>query len=273
MDEQEVEQARSFGRKVDFGRAAADYGTYRAGFPEHFFERIAAQLGLTPGQRALDLGTGTGTVARGLARRGLAVTGLDPSDALIAEARRLDAEAGVTVDYRVGMAEALPFADEALDVVLAGQCWHWFDRPVAARQAARVLRPGGALVIAHFDWLPLPGNLVEASEDLIRAYSPDWVLGRGTGLYPQWLADMSGAGFGAIETVSFDVDQPYSHEGWRGRLRASAPVKASLDAAAVARFDADLAMLLAERFPQDPLAVPHRVWWATGRKGAPFAIP
>src|SRR5690606_20164600 len=102
----------------------------------------------------------------------------------------------------------------------------------------------------------------------IRAYSPDWTLGRGTGLYPQWLGDMSGAGFGAIETASFDVAQPYSHAGWRGRLRASAPVKASLDAAAVARFDADLAALLAARFPQDPLMVPHRVWWAAGCKGA-----
>lgn len=273
MAEQHVEQARSFGRKVDFGRAAADYGTFRAGFPERFFERIVAQLGLTPGQRALDLGTGTGTVARGLARRGLAVTAIDPSDALIAQARRLDAEADLAVAYRTGTAEALPFADDAFDVVLAGQCWHWFDRPAAAREAARVLRPGGALVVAHFDWLPLPGNLVEASEELIRAYSPDWTLGRGTGLYPQWLADMSGAGFGAIETASFDVAQPYSHAGWRGRLRASAPVKASLDAAAVARFDAALAALLAERFPQDPMAVPHRVWWVVGRKGASFAIP
>src|SRR5690606_1245780 len=102
---------------------------------------------------------------------------------------------------------------------------------------------------------------------LIRTYSPDWLLGRGTGLYPQWLADMSGAGFGGIETASFDVAQPYSHEGWRGRIRASAPVKASLDAVATARFDADLAALLAERSPQEPLLVPHRVWGALGRRG------
>ena len=271
MDEQDIETARSFARKVDFGRAAEDYGKHRAGFPDHFFERIVAQLGLTPGLRALDLGTGTGSIARGLARLGLTVTAIDPSEALMAQARRLDAEAGVQVDYRPGAAEALPFADGVFDVVLAGQCWHWFDRPAAAREAARVLRSGGALVIAHFDWLPLPGNMVEATEDLIRTYSPDWGLGRGTGLYPHWLAGMSGAGFGGIETASFDVAQPYSHEGWRGRIRASAPVKASLDAAAVARFDADLATLLAERFPQDPLAVPHRVWWAAGRKGAPFA--
>lgn len=263
--EQDIARARRFGRKVDFGRAADDYGRHRAGFPERFFDRLAAQLGLAPGQAALDIGTGTGTIARGLAARGLAVTGLDPSEALMAQARALDAAAGVSVAYHTGRAEALPFPDAAFDLVAAGQCWHWLDRPAAAREAARVLRPGGTLVIAHFDWLPLPGNMVEATEELIRTFAPDWTLGRGTGLYPAWLADMSGAGFTDLETASFDVDQPYSHAGWRGRIRASAAIKASLDAGATARFDAQLAALLAERFPQDPLAVPHRVWWVAGR--------
>ena len=265
IEEQEVD-ARHFGRKVDFGKAAGDYARYRAGFPARFFDRLAAQLGLKPGMAALDLGTGTGAVARGLALHGLAVTALDPSPDLMAQARALDAGAGVTIAYHLGRAEAPPFADASFDLVTAGQCWHWFDRTQAAAEAARVLRPGGALAICHFDWLPLPGNMVAATEDLIRAYSPDWTLGRGTGLYPQWLADMSGAGLTDIETASFDVDQPYTHEGWRGRIRASAGVKASLDEAATARFDADLARLLAADFPADPLAVPHRVWWAVARK-------
>ncbi len=266
--EQIVENAPEFGRKVDFGRAAADYARHRAGFPPRFFTALADQLNLRPGVRALDIGTGTGTVARGLAALGLAVDGIDPSDALMAQARLLDDAEGLSVTYRAGHAEALPFAGASFDLITAGQCWHWFDRPRAAAEAARVLRPGGTLVICHFDWLPLPGNMVEATEDLIRTYSPDWTLGRGTGLYPQWLADLSGAGFTGIETASFDHDQPYTHEGWRGRIRASAPVKASLDEAGVARFDADLAALLAARFPQVLLAVPHRVWWASAHRPA-----
>lgn len=264
--QQNVEDARDYGRKVDFGRAAGDYATHRAGFPPRFFARIAAQLSLAPGMHALDLGTGTGTVARGLGRLGLAVDAIDPSAPLMEEARVLDEAESVRVRYHVGKAEALPFAEAAFDLVTAGQCWHWFDRPRAAAEALRVLRPGGALVICHFDWLPLPGNMVEATEDLIRAHNPDWTMGRGTGLYGQWLADMSHAGFTGIETASFDHDQPYSHAGWRGRLRASAPVKASRDAASVARFDADLGALLAARWPAEPLMVPHRVWWACARK-------
>src|SRR5215213_4575476 len=64
---------------IDFGKTAQDYGRYRHGFPAALFDRLAAfDVGL-PGQRVLDLGTGTGTLARGFARRGCTVTGLDPA--------------------------------------------------------------------------------------------------------------------------------------------------------------------------------------------------
>lgn len=260
----DIGRTRDFGRSVDFGRTAQDYGRFRAGFPVAFFDALEARGWIAPGLRALDVGTGTGTVARGLAERGLDVTGTDPAAALLEQARALAAEDGVSVRWRVGRAERHEEPDAAFDLVTAGQCWHWFDRKAAAAEAARVLVPGGRIVIAHFDWLPLPGNMVEATEALILTYNPSWTMGGGTGLYPHWLADLAGAGFGALETFSFDVAQPYTPEAWRGRIRASAGVKASLDEAAIARFDADLADMLATRFPGDTLLVPHRVWAVGG---------
>ncbi len=68
------------------------------------------------------------------------------------------------------------------------------------------------------------------------------------------------AGFQGIETFSFDEAVSYSHEAWRGRIRASAGVAASLPPDSVAKFDADLAQLLARSYPDDPMLVPHRVW-------------
>jgi len=251
---------------VSFGRTAEDYRRHRAGFPEAFFERIAGFGVGAPGQRLLDLGTGTGTLARGFALRGAAVTGLDPSDDMLAQARALDAEAGVSVDYVTAGAEATGLDAAAFDVVTAGQCWHWFDRPRAAAECLRLLEPGGTLAIAHFDWLPLPGNVVEATEALMLAHNPEWIGAGGTGVYHRWLTDLAVAGFAALESFSFDVAVPYSHEAWRGRIRASAAIGASLPDHKVPPFEAAHAAMLAARFPDDPLAVPHRVFAAIGRK-------
>ncbi|HYB91212.1 MAG TPA: class I SAM-dependent methyltransferase [Candidatus Binataceae bacterium] len=251
-------------KDVDFGKTAADYARHRAGFPDSFFERLTAMGVIRPGLRALDLGTGTGTIARGIALRGCDVVGLDRSEALMAEAARLDRDAGLVVRYVQAAAEETGMPAASFDLVAAGQCWHWFDGRRAAAEARRVLRPGGRLVIANFDWIPLEGNMADATEKLIEKHNPKWKLGGGLGIHPLWPRDMAMAGFRNIETFSFDVDAQYTHEAWRGRIRASAGVGASLAPAAVARFDDELKRMLAERYPQDPMAVLHRVFAAIG---------
>lgn len=251
---------------VEFGLTAADYRKYRAGFPPEMFSRLAAyQIGL-PGQNILDLGTGTGTVARQLAERGASVVALDKATALMAEAKALDAEAGVTIDYVEGVVERLEFEDARFDVVTAGQCWHWFERARAASETFRVLKRGGRIAIVHFDWIPLPGNVVAATENLIVKFNPLWNMDGGTGMHPEWCADLSPAGFGELESFSFDLAVPYSHEAWRGRIRASAGVAATLAHNEVERFDRELAEILRKRYPEDPFQVPHRVWALIGRK-------
>jgi len=258
-----LESVRQLGHTIDFGKAAGDYAKHRAGFPEAFFARLAALGIIRAGMTALDLGTGTGTVARGMARNGLEVTGLDKSAALMEQAKILDAEAGVAIRYVERTAEATGFADHSVDVVTAGQCWHWFKRDEAAKEARRILRPGGHLVICHFDWLVLPGNLCDATENLIRKYNPAWNLGGRWRYYP-WIGDLADAGFIKLESFSFDEETPYTHEAWRGRVRASAGIGASsMSPEKIAEFDAELARILTERFPE-PMTVLHRIYAAIG---------
>ncbi len=250
-------------RAPEFGRAAEDYRRHRAGFPESLFDRLR-DLGIgLAGQALLDVGTGTGTLALGFARRGCRVIALDPDRSMLAGARELAREQGLTLELREARAEATGLAPASVDVVTAGQCWHWFERAAAARELARVLRPDGRLAIAHFDWLPLPGNVVAATEALIESHNPAWRLGGGLGVHPRWLRDLGEAGYRSIESFSYDVEVPYTHEGWRGRIRASAGVGASLSPTEVEAFDRELGRLLAERFPEEPLAVPHRVFAVT----------
>ena len=248
---------------IDFGLTSNDYAKYRAGFPDVFFERVFADGFVKAGDSLADLGTGTGTLARGFALRGCHVIGVDPSVQMLEQAKSLDKQIGIEVEYRVAKAEETGLPDSSMDIVTAGQCWHWFDRPKAALETKRILKPNGRIIIAHFDWIPLTGNVVDLTEQLINKHNPKWLYGGGTGMYPQWLRDLAEAGFTDIQTFSFDMDVPYSSEAWRGRIRASAGVGASLSPMQVEKFDAELKQLLEARFhalDKDVLQVPHRVF-------------
>src|SRR5215471_18644990 len=109
--------------KTDWNHAAGDYAKHRAGFADWFFDRMAATGLFRPGMRVLDLATGTGTLARGFAKRGGIVTGLDIAPAMMAEAKALDAQSGVSVEYVVAKAEATGQVEAGFDLVSAGTCW------------------------------------------------------------------------------------------------------------------------------------------------------
>src|SRR5262245_36565855 len=93
--------------KADFGLTVEDYVKYRPAFPAELFDRLARGFGIgLSGQRVLDLGTGTGAIARELARRGCAVTGLDLSPEVLAAATNLATSEGLNVRFVQGAAEA-----------------------------------------------------------------------------------------------------------------------------------------------------------------------
>jgi len=115
------------------------------------------RVGLRPVGRALDVGCGEGRFCRMLAERGIAVTGIDPTEAFIAHARSRHPEG----DYRIGRAEALDFADGTFDLVVSYLTL--IDIPDIGRaipEMARVLAPGGRLLIANLT------SFITASPDM-----------------------------------------------------------------------------------------------------------
>ena len=134
----------------------------------HIRRRVTRAAGLEAGDRVLDVGCGTGTLALaaveavGPAGR---VHGIDPAPEMIARAKAKAKKAGAAIELEVGVIEALPLADQSIDVVLSTLMFHHLPGDDLQRaglaEIRRVLAPGGRLLIVDFG---KPDELVAKAE-------------------------------------------------------------------------------------------------------------
>jgi SAM-dependent methyltransferase len=130
-----------------WGSGGRDYDRISEGVSDaltHLVNRIAPQ----PGERFLDVGTGTGWTARLLSSRGATVTGVDIGAAVIEAAKALAAD----IDFRVADAEALPFEDASFDAVTSTFGVMFVAQPqTAAQEMVRVCKRGGRLGLVTWE--------------------------------------------------------------------------------------------------------------------------
>ena len=135
---------------TEYSKAAGRYDEKWAFYVEATTRETLQRLPMTPRARVLDVGCGTGELLRRLRAKypRAELAGLDPVAEMLAVAR--DKLSG-TEDLRVGYADSLPWNAGAFDVVVSCNMFHYITHPVEAlREMARVLRPGGSLVLT--DW-------------------------------------------------------------------------------------------------------------------------
>lgn len=245
------------GKAFDWGRTSSDYATHRPGPPPSFYERLRV-LGVgRSGQRILDLGTGTGLLARQFSRQGAAVIGIDIAAEQIATASRLAAGEGLTTRFAVASAEATGQPDASFDAITAMQCWLYFDKKRVIPEIRRLLAPGGLLVTSHFSWMPSLNAIARASEELVLRFSPKWTGANWPGTVapmPSWAVD----DFDLVAMFWYDEDIPFTRESWRGRMRACRGVGASLSPGDIERFDQEHDALL-RRIAPDSFGIIHRL--------------
>jgi SAM-dependent methyltransferase len=245
------------GRAIDWSRTSADYDRFRPGPPDSFYARLAALgVGLED-QRILDLGTGTGVLARRFAVQGAEVSGIDISEGQLQMARAAAARDGLQIDFARAPAEAIPFPDHQFDVVSANQCWLYFDLDKAIPEVTRVLRPGGQLLVSHFSFMPRLDPIVRASEELVLRFNPDWSGADWDGVLPAEPRWAEGS-FELVGLFVYEEQIPFTRESWRGRMRALRGIAASLSEEEVHAFDTEHEALLASLAPEN-FEICHRI--------------
>jgi SAM-dependent methyltransferase len=204
--------AESFG--VDAGR----YDRTRPRYPDAVVERV---LAASPGLDVLDVGCGTGIVARQFQAAGCTVLGVEPDGRMADFARR----SGVEVE--VATFEAWDPAGRDFDAVVAGTAWHWVDPVAGAAKAAQVLRPGGRLA-AFGHAFQLPDELLEALAAVYRRVVPDspfsvqpmrQALDGYQVLYARFGDGIREVdGFTDPEQWRFDWEQSYTRDEWLDQM-------------------------------------------------------
>jgi SAM-dependent methyltransferase len=122
-----------------FDPLADDYDVARPSYPDGIYRALEAAAGPLAGQVVLDGGAGTGISTRQLADRGARTVALDVGEQMLRRAQaRSPRSCLLLADGNV-----LPLRESSVDLACFAQSWHWFDHDRAARELARVLRPGG----------------------------------------------------------------------------------------------------------------------------------
>ncbi len=203
-----------------FTRRVADYVRYRPGYPAAVLETLRGWGFLSPGAVVLDVGAGTGISSEPFLAAGHRVFAVEPNAGM-----RGAAESGVGVRYPErfhavdGRAEATTLPDASVDLVVAGQAFHWFEPGAARREFARVLRPGGAVALLWNERKLDATPFLVDYERWLRTFGTDYEAVRDRYPTPAGI----GAFFGetGFLTAEFPSGQSFDFEGLRGRSLSS----------------------------------------------------
>ncbi|WP_157641438.1 class I SAM-dependent methyltransferase [Longispora albida] len=153
---------RDRARAGSFGSAAGDYDRYRLSYPEALIGDLAAR---NPGT-VLDVGCGTGKAATALARRGLAVLGVELDERMATVAR------GHGLDVEIAAFETWDAAGRTFDLLTCADAWHWINPAEGVAKAAEILNPGGTAA-RFWNTYSVSEHVVEALDAVYQQHAPE----------------------------------------------------------------------------------------------------
>jgi len=208
-----------------FSDRADDYAKYRPHYSHDVVHALQAACDLRPEHLIADVGCGPGLLAEIFLRQGNRVIGVEPNHEMrIAGEQYLAAHPNFSVVD--GSAESTTLADGSVDFVVAGQAFHWFDPPNARIEFARILKPGGWVVLVWHDRDQDSTPFLRAYEVFIRKHGIDYeqVSHKYLANYDALEAFFAPNG---MELIQQHNQQRLDFDGLRGRLLSSSYIPKS----------------------------------------------
>ncbi|HET7755659.1 MAG TPA: class I SAM-dependent methyltransferase [Steroidobacteraceae bacterium] len=200
-----------------FTSRAGDYARHRPGYPAAAIALLRSRCGLAAGAVVADLGSGTGILTALLLECGARVFAVEPNAAMRAAAEAALRERPDFVSV-AGSAEATTLAARSVDLLVAGQAFHWFDAHAARAEALRITRPGGWAALLWNERPAQPTPFLADYEALLARYAPEYRRIGASRAAPATMREFLGS---AVELATFPNEQILDFAGLRGRLMSS----------------------------------------------------
>ncbi|MGD0570296.1 MAG: class I SAM-dependent methyltransferase [Candidatus Sulfotelmatobacter sp.] len=200
-----------------FSDRVENYVRYRPGYPPEVVRELKAECGLARSHVIADVASGTGIWTRLLLENGNSVFGVEPNTEMREAGERLLA-AFPKFTSIAGTAEATTLADQRVDFVTAAQAAHWFDREQVRREFARILTPGGWLVLLWNERVTDSTKFLRDYEELLLTYGTDY-----QDIRHEHTTDAINEFFdpAPFQERVFDMRQEFDYAGIEGRLLSS----------------------------------------------------
>ncbi len=264
-----------------FAGTADYYARYRLDYPEAVYDEIERAFRLDGTGTLLDLGTGTGLIALHLAHRFQRVVALDVSEEMLAQARRLASERGVTnIEWIRAAAEDLASIDGTPSggryrVATLGSAFHWMDQPRVLDLLHDRIEPGGGVFITALPGFISPDN-VEVGDDLarvmvgvVRQYLGERRRAGGGFFRPpprRWEAYLGESRFTDVEQGTHRLESEFDLDGAVGLLFSTSFANRRILGDRAEAFEADLRRALLELNPQGRYHRSYDVEWVLAHR-------
>lgn len=204
--------------KQRFSSRVSDYVRYRPGYPAALLDILRRECGLDSAAAIADVGSGTGFLAELFLKNGNRVYGVEPNPEMRAVGEEYLAQFPAFTSV-TGSAEATTLAEASVQFVTAAQAFHWFEPASARKEFARILTPGGWVVVVWNTRRVSDTACAREYEDLLVRYGTDYTHVKDS--YPETHDMANFFGEGNFQTRELPNSQQFDLDGLRGRLRSS----------------------------------------------------